>query len=77
MAAGPIIFWPALDIIADDTGAAAGEDDDEVGMVLYVCFLYRFQEFSLSPVDDMALIKGDACIGFEWDTAYFAAFPCP
>ena len=67
----------ALNIVADDPGTAAGEDDDEVGVVLCVCFLHRFQEFSLATVDDVAFVKRGAGSGFERDTADLAAFPGP
>ena len=67
----------ALDIVTDDPGTAAGEDDDEVGVVLCVGFLHRFQEFSLAAVDDVALVKGGAGRRFEGDAAYLAAFPGP
>ncbi|OPZ44133.1 MAG: hypothetical protein BWY93_00760 [Euryarchaeota archaeon ADurb.BinA087] len=67
----------ALDIIPDDPGAAAGEDDDQVRMVLCVGFLHRFKEFSFASVDDVAFIKGGACGRFERDPADLAAFPGP
>ena len=67
----------ALDVVADDPGAAAGEDDDEVGVVLCIRLLHRFQELSLAAVDDVALVKGGAGRGFERHPAYLAALPGP
>ena len=46
-------------------------------MVLCICFLHRFQEFSLAAVDDVAFVQGRAGSGFKRHAAYLAALPGP
>jgi len=50
----------AFNVITDDPGAAARENNDEVWVILSVCFLYCFQEFSLATINDVTLIKSGA-----------------
>jgi hypothetical protein len=54
-----------LDIVADDARAAAGEDDDQLGMVAAVGLFDRFEEFALAAVHHIGFVLGRAGGGLE------------